>query len=109
METALFLEQFGYLADSPGGIGKLCALISDLAVRGQLVPQNPDDEPASELLKRIEAEKHRLIKAGELGKMQPLPPIDEGELPYEVPNSWIWVRLGSITNYGEQLRLKLNR
>lgn len=66
------------------------------AVQGKLVPQNPNDEPASELLKRIKAEKEQLIKDGKLKKEKPLPPITEEEIPYELPQSWEWVRLGSI-------------
>src|SRR5690606_7252419 len=57
------------------GINKLRELILELAVRGKLVPQNPDDEPASELLKRIEAEKARLVKEGKIKKQKPLPPV----------------------------------
>lgn len=108
MDAALFLEQFGHLIDSPGGVGKLRSLILELAVRGRLVPQNPDDEPASELLKRIEAEKKRLIKAGEIKPSKPLTPISEDEIPYAVPDGWVWVRLGSILTfeYGKSLPAK---
>ena len=66
------------------------------AVQGKLVPQNPDDEPASELLKRIKAEKEQLIKDGKIKKEKPLPPITEDEIPFQIPDSWEWCRLGSI-------------
>ena len=62
--SAALLENFDLLAASVGGVAKLRELILNLAVRGRLVPQDPDDEPASELLKRIRAEKDRLIKEG---------------------------------------------
>lgn len=78
------------------GINKLRELILELAVRGKLVPQNPDDEPASELLKRIEAEKAQLIKDGKLKKQKPLPPVSEDEKPFELPQGWVWVRLGDV-------------
>ena len=66
------------------------------AIQGRLVPQDPTDEPASELLKRIKAEKNALIKSGKLKKEKPLPPISEDEIPFDIPDSWEWVRLGSI-------------
>ena len=66
------------------------------AIQGRLVPQDPTDDPASELLKRIHAEKAALIKSGKLKKEKPLPPISEDEIPFDIPASWQWVRLGSI-------------
>src|SRR5690606_24832622 len=78
------------------GINKLRELILELAVRGKLVPQNPDDEPASELLKRIEAEKAQLMKDGKLKKQKPLPAVTDEEKPFELPLGWEWVRLGHI-------------
>ncbi|EPO2451374.1 restriction endonuclease subunit S [Providencia rettgeri] len=83
------------------GIKKLRELILELAVRGKLVPQNPNDEPASELLKRIAAEKTELVKQGKIKKQKPLSEISEDEKPFELPTGWEWVRLGFITNYGE--------
>jgi type I restriction enzyme S subunit len=78
------------------GIKKLRELILELAVRGKLVPQDPNDEPASELLKKIEAEKVRLVKEGKLKKQKSLPPISDDEKPFELPESWILCRLGQI-------------
>lgn len=66
------------------------------AIQGKLVLQNPTDEPACELLKRIKAEKEQLIKDGKIKKEKPLPPITQDEIPYELPRSWEWVRLGEI-------------
>lgn len=66
------------------------------AVQGKLVPQNPTDEPASELLKRIKAEKEQLIKDGKIKKEKPLPPITDDEIPFSTPDSWTWCRLGTI-------------
>ncbi len=66
------------------------------AVQGKLVPQNPDDEPASVLLERIKAEKQKLIKAGKIKKEKPLAPITEDEIPFEIPESWEWVQLETI-------------
>ena len=84
------------------GIKKLRELILELAVRGKLVPQDSNDEPASELLKRIAAEKAELVKQGKIKKPKPLPEISEEEKPFELPAGWEWVRLGDIgeTNIG---------
>ncbi len=68
------------------------------AMQGKLVPQDPNDEPASVLLKKIKAEKEKLIKEGKLKKQKPLPPITEEEIPFEIPESWEWCRLGVLNN-----------
>lgn len=78
------------------GIKKLRELILELAVRGKLVPQDPNDEPASELLKRIAAEKAELVKQGKIKKQKPLPEISEDEKPFELPVGWEWEKLGNI-------------
>ena len=74
--------------------------ILQYAMQGKLVAQDPNDEPASELLKRIKAEKEQLIKDGKIKKEKPLLPITEDEIPYELPQGWEFVRLGDIVNYG---------
>lgn len=94
--SAALLDSFDLLADSLGGVAKLRELILSLAVRGRLVPQDPNDEPASELLKRIRAEKDRLIKEGRIKRDKPLPEISEDERPYELPTSWEWVHLADL-------------
>ena len=66
------------------------------AVQGKLVEQNPTDEPATELLKKIKAEKEKLIKEKKLKKDKELPPIKEEETPFEIPSNWVWCRLGEI-------------
>lgn len=66
---------------------------------GKLVKQDPTDEPASELLKKISAEKAQLIKDGTLKKEKPLPEISKNDIPFEIPESWSWVPWGSILAY----------
>ncbi|HAX4774408.1 TPA: restriction endonuclease subunit S [Escherichia coli] len=87
------------------GIKKLRELILELAVRGKLVPQDPNDEPASELLKRIAAEKAELVKQGKIKKQKPLPEISEEEKPFELPEGWEWVRLGNLGIIGSSSRV----
>jgi type I restriction enzyme S subunit len=82
-------------------ISKLRSSILSDAVSGRLVLQDPTDEPASVLLKRIKAEKERLIKEGELKLDKPLFPISADEIPYELPVGWMWGRLGDIANLVE--------
>ncbi len=97
--TAELLEQhFDTAFAAPDGIAKLRELILTLAMQGKLVEQDPNDPPASELLKEIEAEKQRLVKAGKIKKPKPLPPIKPEEVPYLLPQGWEWVRLGEITS-----------
>lgn len=66
------------------------------AVMGKLVPQDPNDEPASVLLKKIAEEKQKLIKEGKTKKQKALPAITEEEIPFDIPESWAWVRLGEL-------------
>ncbi|CAM3516947.1 restriction endonuclease subunit S [Halomonas lysinitropha] len=79
------------------GIKKLRELILELAVRGKLVEQDPNDEPASVLLERIAEEKARLVKEGRIRKPRMLPEITEEEMPFELPEGWSWARLGNIS------------
>jgi type I restriction enzyme S subunit len=83
-------------AASVYGIKKLRELILELAVRGKLVPQDANDEPASELLKRIQVEKAKLIAEGRIKKDKPLPPIIQEEKPFELPQGWEWVRIAEV-------------
>ena len=78
------------------GIKKLRELILELAVRGKLVPQDPKDEPASELLKRIQAEKAKLVAEGKIKKGKLLPSLKDEEKKFELPQGWKWVRLKNI-------------
>ena len=77
-------------------IQKLRQSILQEAVSGKLVPQDPKDEPASELLKKIRQEKEKLIREKKIKKDKELPPITKEEVPYELPKGWVWVRLGEI-------------
>lgn len=69
------------------------------AMQGKLVPQDPNDEPASVLLEKIKAEKEQLIKEKKIKKEKPLPPISEDEIPFEIPENWVWCRLGEISKH----------
>ena len=70
--------------------------ILQLAVQGKLVPQNADDEPAAELLKRIQIEKAIAVNAGIIKKDKKLSEITKAEIPYDIPDTWEWLRLGQL-------------
>lgn len=72
--------------------------ILQLAIQGRLVAQDANDEPAEVLYAKIQAEKQKLIKEGKIKKDKPLPPIADDEIPFEIPSTWKWVRLGDIFN-----------
>ncbi|HRL38660.1 MAG TPA: restriction endonuclease subunit S [Comamonas denitrificans] len=92
----MLLSNLNLLATAPGGVARLRELILTLAVQGKLVPQDPADEPASVLLRKIRAEKDRLIAEGKIKKDKPLAAIAEEENPFELPVGWEWVRLAEI-------------
>lgn len=79
---------------------KLKQSVLQYAMEGKLVKQNLSDEPASELIKKIENEKAELVKEGKIKKSKKLPAITDDEKPFDIPDSWEWVRLKQITTYG---------
>ena len=93
MTSETFFTEFGHLADAPNGVAKLRELILQLAVRGKLVKQDPNDEPASVLLERIRTERKSLEKKGILRKQKMLESIVDDELLYNLPDSWECVRI----------------
>ena len=75
---------------------KLKQSVLQYAMEGKLVKQNPSDEPASELIKKIENEKAELVKEGKIKKSKKLPAITDDEKPFDIPDSWEWVRLDTV-------------
>ncbi|MDB1946383.1 restriction endonuclease subunit S [Clostridium tertium] len=92
----MMLEQFKTIFDRPEKVNNLRKTILDLAVRGKLVSQDPNDEPASVLLERIREEKEKLIKEKNIKKEKSLLEIDDNEKPFELPKGWVWTRLGEL-------------
>ena len=95
-DVAFALNNLTPLTTRPDQIKVLRQTILNLAVRGKLVPQDPNDEPASKLLKRIAVEKVGLIKNREIRDKKPLPPIDEANEPFPIPPKWVWTPLGNL-------------
>lgn len=98
MRLKTFFENFDLLADAPNGVQKLRELILHLAVQGKLVPQDTNDEPASMLLEKIKLEKEWLTKEGKIRKEELLPPIEQNEVLYDLPDIWRLVRIGDVLN-----------
>lgn len=95
---ARIASHFDTLFTTEASIDQLKQTILQLAVMGKLVPQDPNDKPASELLNRIQVEKARLVKEGNIKKDKPIARIADEEKPFELPKSWVWVRLGEVLN-----------
>ena len=89
-------EHFDTLFTTEESIDQLKQTILQLAVMGKLVPQDPSDEPATELLKRIAEEKAQLVKEKKIKKQKALPPISEDEKPFELPSGWEWCSLSCL-------------
>jgi len=96
--TALLTDNLPLMAGAPNGIKKLRELILELAVRGKLVPQDPNDEPASELLKRIAEEKARLVAEGKIKNPKPLASLQQEDQSDDLPEGWALSRLGEVVN-----------
>ena len=101
-EWQMVQQHFHTFFNEKANVKKLRETILQLAVQGKLTTrwrtENPDTEPATELLKRIATEKQQLIQSGKIKKEKPLPPIKEEEIPFELQEGWVWCRLGEI-NY----------
>jgi type I restriction enzyme S subunit len=96
MNPARLLSHFDRISEAPDAIPRLRRFILDLAVRGKLVEQDPRDEPAPELLGRIQRKKERLVKAGEIRKQNPQQEIGSDEIRFALPEGWAWARLGNV-------------
>ncbi|MGB1218021.1 MAG: restriction endonuclease subunit S, partial [Saprospiraceae bacterium] len=96
----LLLQYFKELTLLPKNAAKLKGLILDLAVRGKLTQEwraeHPDTPSAQNLLDQIKAEKKHLIAEKKIKKQKPLPPIEAEEIPFEVPETWVWCRMNDI-------------
>ena len=96
-KTAALLENHFDLAFAgPKGVQKLRELILMLAMQGKLVPQDPNDEPASELLKAIEIERKRLVKEGKIKTHNPLSLVNSTQIPYSLPKGWKWCQWNDV-------------
>ena len=98
MNPEMLLSHFDRISDAPDAIQRLRSFVLDLAVRGKLIEQDPKDEPAFVLLKRIQAEKAKLITKEKSRESKPLALTDTDKVFYKIPASWKWVPLGETVN-----------
>ena len=98
MNPELLLARFDCISEAPDAIPLLRRFMLDLAVRGKLVEQDSHEEPASELLQRIQVEKTRLVTTGEIKKQKPLSLIERDEAPFGAPPGWEWTRIRQVTS-----------
>ena len=98
--AAFALEHLTPLTTRRDQIKALRQTILNLAVRGKLMAQDPNDEPASELLERIAADRVRLEKIGSIKRSKPLPPVDTTDAPFNLPAGWAWARFPEVGTFG---------
>jgi type I restriction enzyme S subunit len=105
MDSQQFLAEFGHIVKAPNGIAQLRELVLCLAMQGKLIPQNPGESTAAELLLRVEQNRARLISRGAIKSPKPWPEIDPGDISHALPSNWAWVRFGEIAmhNSGKTL------
>lgn len=108
MTATLLLEQFEHLIVTPADVEQLNRAILKLAVQGQLVEQDPNDEPAGELIKRIHEEVTHSIKVHPVNNDNSNSEISIDKQPNKLPNSWKWVRLGNLCRLENGDRSKKN-
>ncbi len=93
------IAAFESVAEAPDGVARLRELVLQLAVRGRLVPQDDGDEPATELLQRVAAEKAKLVMEKKIRKPKALPPVSADDVPFDVPDGWAWVRMDDLLQF----------
>lgn len=81
--------------------GQIKEKILQMAIQGKLVEQRPEEGTAEDLYQQIQAEKQKLIEEGKLKKEKPLAPIEDDEIPFDIPENWKWCKLGDLTSYAQ--------
>ena len=105
MKLETFFKKFDQLADALDAVVKMRELVLQLAVQGKLVPQDPNDEPASVLLERVRGARRRLAEKGSLKTKVHIPMVEADDQLYAIPKTWLWVPLNELTElvYGKLL------
>ena len=102
MNPERLLQHFDRISEAPDAIPRLRRFILELAVRGKLVEQDPNDEPVGELLNRIAAERQGLIAKGRLKAQKSCATVDADLLSQPIPATWKWMRLADLISFGPQ-------
>ena len=96
MIGARLLSQFDHIVDAPEAVARVRRFIVDLAVRGRVVPQDPEDGSGASLLHEIAEEKRCLVEAGEIRNPKPIPSLSPDEVPFALPANWTWSQVAEI-------------
>lgn len=108
MDAQQFLAEFGHIANAPGGVAQLRALVLQLAISGRLTERVPDDLPAAELID-LNKREQRALRAKKAIKRQPDPSaVEARDHPWRLPEGWAWTRLGHVTNYGDAPKIEFD-
>src|SRR5699024_6393555 len=110
-ELMPYVEQYGEAYEKVTELNKqfpteMEKSILQYAIQGKLVEQREEEGTAAELYEEIQMEKERLIEAGTIRRQQKLPDITEEEIPFDIPETWKWVKLGNVCNYGSNQSVK---
>ena len=105
MTLDTFVKKFDQFAAAPNAVAKMRELVLELAVQGKLVSQDPNDKPASAILKKIDESRRQLPRGAIRKKLEQIPAIDSEELPFMLPKGWEWCRLGSLGSIGSSCRV----
>ena len=108
MRTDLLLEHFHEVVKTPEDVAQVEAAILQLAVQGKLVPQDPNDEPVQLLVPNRNTHRQELVQREAVRRRIALEPVDPAEMPYPLPRTWLWTRLGEISNYGKSGKTGMN-
>ena len=108
MKLETFFNKFDELADTPNAVPRMRRFVLDLALRGKLVAKDASDESAHELLKRVQTEKARLVKSGEIKRQGQLPPVSEDAIPFKLPSGWATSQLGDVAVCLDYMREPIN-
>jgi len=100
MNATQLLEHFDRLSEAPGAVARLRRFILDLAVRGKLVAQDANDEPAEKLFQKVKANQARLVKSGLIKKSAAPDVVEADQQPFVIPQNWAWCRLGDVGDWG---------
>lgn len=107
MDAQKFLAEFRHVANAPGGVAKLRALVLQLAISGRLTERVQGDVPADSLIE-LNRRHQKILIAKKALKRQPDPtPVSMGSQPWALPDGWVWTRLGYVTNYGDAPKVEL--
>ncbi|MBN9698031.1 MAG: restriction endonuclease subunit S [Zoogloea sp.] len=106
MDAQQFLAEFGHIANAPGGVARLRELVLQLAISGRLTERETGDTPSSQLIQQNLETRRDLIARKQLKRLPAPRPVADEEIPWVLPEGWLWTRLGSVTNYGDSPKVE---